>query len=46
MLYSKQNLVGIADLANDYDFHVLADKLYKRLVYDGAPTRASRLSLR
>lgn len=34
ILYSKQNLAAIADLANDYDFHVLADELYSRLTYD------------
>jgi aspartate/methionine/tyrosine aminotransferase len=37
ILYSKQDLTGIADLANDYDFFVLADELYNRLVYDNAP---------
>jgi aspartate/methionine/tyrosine aminotransferase len=37
ILYSKQDLAGIADLANDFDFYVLADELYNRLVYDDAP---------
>ena len=37
ILYSKQDLTSIADLANDNDFYVLADELYNRLVYDDAP---------
>lgn len=37
ILYSKQDLAAIADLANDNDFYVLADELYNRLVYDNAP---------
>jgi len=34
-LYTKEELKLIADLAQDYDFYVLADELYGRLVYDG-----------
>lgn len=34
-LYTKEDLKFIADLAHDYDFYVLADELYGRLVYDG-----------
>jgi aspartate/methionine/tyrosine aminotransferase len=37
ILYSRSDLAGIADLANDFDFYVLADELYSRLVYDDAP---------
>jgi len=34
-LYTREDLKLIADLAKDYDFYVLADELYGRLVYDG-----------
>jgi len=34
-LYTREDLKLIADLAHDYDFYVLADELYGRLVYDG-----------
>jgi aspartate/methionine/tyrosine aminotransferase len=34
-LYTKEDLKLIVDLAHDYDFYVLADELYGRLVYDG-----------
>lgn len=34
MIYDDSTLTLIASLANEHDFHVLADQLYCRLVYD------------
>jgi aspartate/methionine/tyrosine aminotransferase len=34
MIYDDSTLALIASLANEHDFHVLADQLYCRLVYD------------
>lgn len=36
-LYDDATLATIADLAGRHDFHVLADQLYCRLVYDDEP---------
>jgi len=32
---SKKNLIGIAELAQDYDLLVLTDEIYEKLTYDG-----------
>lgn len=39
VVYSDQTLRRIAELAQRFDFRVVVDSLYCRLVYDGAPFR-------
>ena len=34
-VYSKETLLGIADIAKEFDLHVIADEIYDELVYDG-----------
>ncbi len=35
IVMSKQELRGIADLAQDHDFYILADEIYEKIIYDG-----------
>ncbi len=35
MGYDRKSLEAIADLAVKYDFHVISDEIYEKLVYDG-----------
>ncbi len=35
ILYSREQLKGIAELANDHDFFVMSDELYEKIIFDG-----------
>jgi aminotransferase len=35
-VFSKQDLEGVADIANRHDLLVFADEIYEKIVYDGA----------
>jgi len=35
MVIPKKDLIGIAELAKDYDLLVLTDEIYEKLIYDG-----------
>lgn len=36
MIYDKQTLEKIAELAVKYDFYIISDEIYEKLIYDGA----------
>ena len=40
---TKDDVKGIADLAKDHDFYVLADEIYNQLVFEGEHTSISSL---
>ena len=42
-VYPKRTLKTIADLAEDYDFYVLSDEIYEKLVYRGKHTSIASL---
>ncbi len=40
---TRDDVKGVADLAKDHDFYVLADEIYNQLVFDGKHTSISSL---